>query len=107
MSILIFFLITNSPPKQRRSNLQRNPKAIRPHPGRNTWNTFVARQWPRWGVHEVIIGELKDADVHPMMILIRENTLNDQWPNADIYIPKIIDTLGARLFGRGRLPRWG
>lgn len=74
------------------------------HPGRDTWNAFVARHWARWGVHDVIVGELKDSDVHPMMIVIRENSINDQWPNADFYIPKIIDSLGMRLFGEEAFP---
>lgn len=74
------------------------------HPGRDAWNSFVARQWPRWGVHDAIVGELKDSDVHPMMIVIREDNINGQWPNADYYVPKILDSLGMRLFGEDAFP---
>lgn len=74
------------------------------HPGRETWGNFVNKYWSRWGVHDVIVSELKEYDVHPMMILIRENGINDAWPSADFYIPKILDSLGMRLFGEEAFP---
>lgn len=74
------------------------------YPGRKIWATFVSRNYARWGIHNVIVTELKEWDVHPMTILIRENKTNDQWPCADFYIPKVIDSLALKLWGYEAFP---
>lgn len=74
------------------------------YPGRAVWNVFVARNYARWGIHNLIVEELKEWDIHPMTILIRDNNCGGQWPNADFYIPKIIDGLGLKLFGYEAFP---
>lgn len=74
------------------------------YPGRTIWNAFVARNYARWGIHNLIVEELKEWDIHPMTVLIRENSANDQWPNADFYIPKIVDSLGLKLWGYEAFP---
>ncbi|KAF5344039.1 hypothetical protein D9756_011548 [Leucocoprinus leucothites] len=70
------------------------------HPGKVVWHEFVKRNWPRWNVHDAVVGELKDWDVHPTAILIREhNGEESDWPHADSYSAIILNTLGLRLFG--------
>jgi TATA-binding protein-associated factor len=68
------------------------------YPGRKTWNTFVSKNWPRWRIHTVIVDELKEWDIHPYDIVLREN-LKSGWPSSDNFVPIILDTLGLRLFG--------
>jgi TATA-binding protein-associated factor len=68
------------------------------YPGRKTWNTFISKNWNRWRIHMVIVEELKDWNVHPYDIVLREN-LRSGWPASDNFIPCILDTLGLRLFG--------
>jgi TATA-binding protein-associated factor len=68
------------------------------YPGRKTWNLFVQKNWNRWGIHTAIIEELKDWDIHPYDIVLREG-LQSGWPSSDTYISMILDTLGMRLFG--------
>lgn len=69
------------------------------YPGRAFWSSFVNGNYSRWGIHNLVVAELKEWDVHPMAIMIRENSTNDQWPNADFYVPKIIDSLALKLWG--------
>jgi TATA-binding protein-associated factor len=72
------------------------------YPGRRIWNDFVTRNWGRWGLHTVIVNELKDANIHPQDILIREPSI--PWPVADSYVPVILDSLGLKLFGEEAFP---
>ncbi|KAF9442094.1 P-loop containing nucleoside triphosphate hydrolase protein [Macrolepiota fuliginosa MF-IS2] len=67
------------------------------YPGRAKWNAFVSRNWSRWGVHGLIVAELKEWDIHPQDIVIREKMTG--WPSADAYTAVILDTLGMKLFG--------
>lgn len=69
------------------------------YPGREFWNAFIARRWNSWGIHTLIVDELREYDIHPLEILIRQNDLTAPWPSADTYVPIILDTLGMRLFG--------
>lgn len=39
-----------------------------------------------------------------MMIIIREGDINAPWPNAEFYVPKILDSLGMKLFGEDAFP---
>lgn len=64
----------------------------------------MARNWNKWGIHNLVVEELREWDVHPMMILIQENDTSTSWPSADFYIPKILDTLGMKLFGEEAFP---
>ncbi|KXN81008.1 Nuclear protein STH1/NPS1 [Leucoagaricus sp. SymC.cos] len=79
-------------------------KGVPDHPGRKLWNSFVSKHWSRWGVHGIVVAELKEADCHPHDILIRENNPKLKWPIADIYLTKILDTLGWQLFGEEAFP---
>ncbi|KAF9444080.1 hypothetical protein P691DRAFT_678274 [Macrolepiota fuliginosa MF-IS2] len=70
------------------------------YPGRVTWNSFISRNWSRWGIHNLIVQELRDWDIHPMSILVREDDLSENsWPSSDSLIPIILDTLGTKVFG--------
>jgi len=42
---------------------------------------------------------LKETGIHPQAILLREGTESFAWPNANEYIPIVIDSLGIQLFG--------
>ncbi|KAF9447919.1 hypothetical protein P691DRAFT_670489 [Macrolepiota fuliginosa MF-IS2] len=74
------------------------------HPGRVTWNNFVSRNWKRWGIHNLVVEELKAWDVHPMAIIAREGDVNASWPPAEFFLLKIVDTLGMKLFGEAAFP---
>jgi TATA-binding protein-associated factor len=68
------------------------------YPGRQTWNAFVQKNWARWRIHTIIVDELKDWNIHPYDIVLREN-LGLGWPGSDNFIPMILDSLGLKLFG--------
>lgn len=74
------------------------------YPGREVWHSFVSRHWNRWGVHSAVVEELKEWDIHPLAILSREPSLDGVWPNSSQYIPKLLDTLGMKLFGDEAFP---
>ncbi|KAF5345577.1 hypothetical protein D9756_011032 [Leucocoprinus leucothites] len=70
------------------------------HPGKGVWNEFMKRNWKRWNIHDAVVEELKEWDVHPTAILIREhNGEVSQWPHADSYSAIILNSLGYKLFG--------
>ncbi len=98
-----YFHAYNELPAEKRAKFLATSKST--HPGRELWHTFVNRQWPRWKIHSDIITEMKEADVHPLAILLREKTIDkDDWPTADFYIPLILDRLGMKLFGEDPFP---
>lgn len=67
------------------------------HPGHAKWNVFISWNWSCWVIHGLIIAELKDWDIHLQDIFAQER--GTAWPNADTYIPMVLDTLGMKLFG--------
>ena len=69
------------------------------YPGRDFWREWVKRRWAHWGIHSIILKELKETGIHPQAILLREGTESFAWPNANDYIPIVIDSLGIQLFG--------
>lgn len=73
------------------------------YPGRAKWNAFVSKNWNRWGVHTLIVDELKEWDIHPQDIVIREHP-KVTWPDAGSYVPIILDSLGMKLFGDDAFP---
>jgi len=74
------------------------------YPGRTIWNSFVSRHWNKWGIHNAVIEELRDWDIHPVSILLRENGLDGEWPAADTFSTLIYDTLAMKLFGEEAFP---
>lgn len=81
-----------------------NSKGSSTYPGREFWNSWVAKQWSNWGIHTIVIDELTEADVHPLHILIREDDIDAAWPCSDSYIPMILDSLALKLFGEEAFP---
>ncbi|KAJ3563513.1 hypothetical protein NP233_g8897 [Leucocoprinus birnbaumii] len=73
-------------------------------PGRLVWNSFVSRYWNQWGIHNLIVEELREGDIHPMAIIGRELELKGRWPHADNYVSTVLDSLGMRLFGEEAFP---
>ncbi|KAF5344438.1 hypothetical protein D9756_011277, partial [Leucocoprinus leucothites] len=73
-------------------------------PGRAIWNAFVSRHWNRWGLHSVIVEEIREFDIHPTSVIARDSSLRGQWPHADAYVSMILDTLGMKLFGEEAFP---
>ncbi|KXN85122.1 Chromodomain-helicase-DNA-binding protein 1-like protein [Leucoagaricus sp. SymC.cos] len=69
------------------------------YPGRTAWNSWVAKRWGSWGVHGLIVKELRELEMHPQDILIRENNPNLDWPNADIWLPQALEPIALSLFG--------
>ncbi|KAF5370979.1 hypothetical protein D9615_010044 [Tricholomella constricta] len=74
------------------------------HPGRELWNNWVMRRWNAWGIHDIVVQELKEAEIHPLNIIVRENDPSAPWPTSDFYIPMILDSLALRLFGEEAFP---
>jgi len=69
------------------------------YPGHDFWREWVKRRWAHWGIHSIILNELKETGIHPQVILLREGTESFAWPNANEYVPIVIDSLGMQLFG--------
>ena len=55
-------------------------------------------------MHNLIVEELREWDVHPLSILVREKDVNAPWPTADSYLPMVLDTLALKLFGEEAFP---
>ena len=56
-------------------------------------------RWAHWGIHSIILKELKETGIYPQAILLWEGIESFAWPNANEYIPIVIDSLGIQLFG--------
>jgi hypothetical protein len=74
------------------------------HPGCALWKEWIKKQWAVWGLHSHIVAELREAEIHPHAILLRENDPSFTWPTANDYIASIIDSLGLKLFGEEAFP---
>ncbi|KAF9442859.1 hypothetical protein P691DRAFT_779190 [Macrolepiota fuliginosa MF-IS2] len=74
-----------------RSNLE--------YPGRMTWITFIARNWNRWGVHELVLYRLKLSRIHPMVLVNQMGYDDVPWPDPKPYLPAVVDPIGKLLFG--------
>ncbi|GLB36948.1 putative aortic smooth muscle cell differentiation [Lyophyllum shimeji] len=51
-----------------------NSKGVSAYPGREFWNAWVNRYLPTWGIHALIVEELREFEIHPLTILMREGT---------------------------------
>lgn len=89
--------------EEKKINFATRTKGNSSHPGRDIWNSFVAKNWSRWGIHTLVVEELKAWDVHPMSIIAREN-MTSSWPCSDFYMPMVLDTLGMKVFGDEAFP---
>ncbi|KAF9441652.1 hypothetical protein P691DRAFT_683240 [Macrolepiota fuliginosa MF-IS2] len=98
-----FLAYNNLDTEEQKIRFATRTKGNSSYPGRVIWNSFVSRNWSRWGVNTLVVEELRAWDVHPVSILVREN-INSSWPCADFYIPMILDTLGMKLFGEEAFP---
>lgn len=85
--------------EEKKITFSTNSKGVSEYPGREFWNAWVSRQWNAWSVHSAVVEELKESDVHPLNILVREQDLSAPWPPADTYLPLVLDGLALRLFG--------
>ena len=79
-------------------------------PGRSVWLKFVGKGWARWNIHSRIINQLNIHNIHPLKLMLAEDTITD-WPSATLYLPEALDDIGVELFGpealspvSGRLP---
>lgn len=86
--------------------MQRNGPPV---PGRLPWRDFINKNWTKWKIHTIITKILMDNDIHPITLTI----LNPDYkgvPSSRYQIPKVMDEVGATLFGdeallpTGRLP---
>lgn len=92
------------PTEDKKLSFATDSKGGAAYPGRKFWNTWVGDHWNAWGIHNAVVEELRESDVHPLNILIRENDSISSWPAADFYIPLILDGLAMRLFGEDAFP---
>jgi TATA-binding protein-associated factor len=69
-------------------------------PGRKKWAQFVAKNWPKWDIHALIVEGLLKNNVHPISLLIESGSLDPKnWPLATLYVPIALDTIGLLVFG--------
>ncbi|KXN82140.1 SWI/SNF-related matrix-associated actin-dependent regulator [Leucoagaricus sp. SymC.cos] len=92
-----YFESFNRGTDEQRGNLTSKAKGTTGHPGRAVWNAFVSKYWRKWNIHGLVVQELNEYGVHPLTILKQEP--DDEWPDAHTFLPKILDSLGARVFG--------
>ncbi|KAF8220211.1 hypothetical protein L208DRAFT_1186029, partial [Tricholoma matsutake] len=97
----VYQLLSN---KGEKLNFSTNLKGNSTYLGHEFWNCFIGRKWDSWNVHTTILAELKEWDIHPLDILILENNINVPWPNADNYLPIILNSLAIKLFGEEAFP---
>ncbi|KIK51761.1 hypothetical protein GYMLUDRAFT_251819 [Collybiopsis luxurians FD-317 M1] len=68
-------------------------------PGRKKWANWVGKNWDSWKIHAKIVECLHTHGIHPVTILIKEGSLDADWPSADMYLPKALETIAFALFG--------
>jgi hypothetical protein len=91
------------PTEEKKLAFSGNTKASA-YPGREFWNSFISKRWDSWNIHTAVIEELKESHIHPLDVIISENDLGAPWPQADMYLPMIIDSLALKLFGEEAFP---
>jgi hypothetical protein len=67
-------------------------------PGRQTWHTFVRKNYNKWGINGIIIQALNRANAHPVKQMLGENNL-DVWPSSEHLLPQALNEIGLALFG--------
>ncbi|KAG7093167.1 hypothetical protein E1B28_006856 [Marasmius oreades] len=72
------------------------------NPGRNFLHQWVSSNYERWDIHNKVVSCLKEADVHPLHIMTRENSLT--WPNSNLYLGRALDSIAWDLFGPDAFP---
>ncbi|KAF5359465.1 hypothetical protein D9756_003663 [Leucocoprinus leucothites] len=92
------------PTEASRDHFAEEKKGNSDYPGRDFWKTWIAKQWKKWPIHNVIVSELKVADIHPQGILLRDGKSHSSWPNANDYLAMVLDPLGFRIFGEEAFP---
>jgi hypothetical protein len=65
--------------------------------GRTKWNTWVAKRYQQWGMHNLAVKAMTDNNCHPHMIMKADGL--DKWPDATIVANLAQPALGLALFG--------
>lgn len=92
------------PTEEKKLAFSCNTKGTSSYPGREFWNSFIAKRWDSWNIHTAVIQELKEFHIHPLDILISENDMESPWPSSEMYLPIIFDNLALKLFGEEAFP---
>ncbi|KAG6819600.1 hypothetical protein H0H93_010369 [Arthromyces matolae] len=72
------------------------------HPGRRKFASWVTSRWTAWGVHDIVVKALREADAHPSIVLLRENNLENPeaaWPSSTLFSNAAIEPVCLLLFG--------
>jgi hypothetical protein len=65
--------------------------------GRAKWNTWVAKRYQRWGMHDIAVKAMMDNNCHPHLIMKADGL--DIWPDATFVLSLVQPALGLALFG--------
>jgi hypothetical protein len=69
--------------------------------GRKLWNSWLAKNYRRWRIHDMAVKAMKDNNCHPHMIMKADEL--DTWPDATIIANLAQPALGLALFGNDGL----
>ena len=67
-------------------------------PGALLWRNFILKGWETWKIHDAITRILIEIRFHPC-ILMQYSSKPDTWPDADHFIPQVMDDVAVELFG--------
>jgi hypothetical protein len=70
-----------------------------PLPGRVKWREWVTTNWKVWKIHIRITDVLTAEGLHPLNIMANDARGEKMWPNAETYIPLVVDAVALDLFG--------
>lgn len=70
-----------------------------PLPGRVKWREWVTTKWKEWKIHGIITDVLTREGLHPLNIMTIDVRGEMIWPNAETYIPLVVDPVAQNLFG--------
>ena len=75
-------------------------------PGAELWRKFISEGWKTWKITDSITRVLTQKRFHPI-ILMQYSSRPDVWPEADTYIPQVMDDIAIELFGEEALDGLG
>ena len=62
------------------------------------WLKFIRKHWEKWRIHDTIVNIFRQVGIHPIGIMV-DNQALENWPQAEMYLPIALDSIGMALFG--------
>jgi hypothetical protein len=84
-------------PETDRKDFSTRKKGKDQYLGRYKMREFCKRNWPKWRVNDLLDEALREAKIHPIDLMIDDNTLEP--PQAGDYIESALGGTASRLFG--------